>query len=107
MFATEWAKFIRLEVFKQGVLWYRVYCDFLYCDGSLKGLAPYPGFEQKFSAASRVSTEVVFLLPAEYGIFWKTYGIPPDSAEFRGIYTVKFTRNSAEFRVYLFTEFRR
>ncbi len=26
--------------------------------------------------ASRVSTEVHFLLPAEYGIFLKTYGIP-------------------------------
>ncbi len=37
-----------------------------------------------------MSTEVLFLLPAEYGIFWKTYGIPPDSAEFRGIFTVKF-----------------
>ncbi len=45
-----------------------------------------------------MSTEVLFLLPAEYGIFRKTYGIPPDFAEFRGIFTVKFTRNSAEFR---------
>ncbi len=54
----------------------------------------------------RVSTEVLFLLPAKYGIFWKTYGIPPDSEELRGIFTLKFTRNSAEFRVYLFTEFR-
>jgi hypothetical protein len=32
--------------------------------------------------ACRVSTEVPFLLPAEYGIFRKTYGIPPDSAVF-------------------------
>ncbi len=46
----------------------------------------------------RVSTEVLFLLPAEYGNFWKTYGIPWNSAEFRGIFTVNFSRNSAEFR---------
>ncbi len=30
--------------------------------------------------------------------FEKAYGIPPDSAEFRGIFTVKYPRNSAEFR---------
>ncbi len=58
----------------------------------------------------RVSTEVLFLLPAEYGIFWKTHGISRNSAEFRGIFTVKFSRNSAEFRgipYVLHTEFRR
>ncbi len=35
----------------------------------------------------RVSTEVLFSLPAEYGI-----------KEFRGIFIVDFSRNSAEFR---------
>ncbi len=46
----------------------------------------------------RVSTEVRFWLSTEYGIFWKTYGIPPNSAEFRGILCSKIYRNSAEFR---------
>jgi hypothetical protein len=46
----------------------------------------------------RVSTEVRFWLPSEYGIFWKTYGIPRNFAEFRGIFFSKIARNSAEFR---------
>ncbi len=47
---------------------------------------------------TRVSTEVLFSLPAEYRIFWKTHGIPRNFAEFRGIFIVDFSRNSAEFR---------
>jgi hypothetical protein len=42
---------------------------------------------------NRVSTQVRFLLPTEYG--------------FRGIFCCKTTRNFAEFRMYLHTEFRR
>jgi hypothetical protein len=55
----------------------------------------------------KVSTEVLFSLPAEYGIFWKTHGIPRNFAEFRGIFIVDFSWNSAEFRMYLHTEFPR
>jgi hypothetical protein len=45
----------------------------------------------------RVSTEVRFWLPTEYGIFWKTHGIPRNSAEYCGIFCSKIYRNSVEF----------
>ncbi len=37
---------------------------------------------RSWEGPSSVSTEVLFLLPAEYGIFGKTYGIPRNSAVF-------------------------
>jgi hypothetical protein len=51
-----------------------------------------------YGVRGRVSTEVLFTLPAEYGIFLKTHGIPRNFAEFRGIFIVDFSRTSAEFR---------
>jgi len=36
--------------------------------------------------AGRVSTEVLFVLPAENGIFRKTHGIPRNSAESAGFF---------------------
>jgi hypothetical protein len=47
-----------------------------------------------------VSTEVVFLLRAEDGIFDEIHGIPRNFAEFRGIFTVKFREREVVFMSY-------
>ncbi len=52
------------------------------------------------SFVDRVSTEERFWLPTEYGIFWKTYGIPRNFAEFRGIFCSKISRNSVGICIY-------